>query len=522
MRRIWLLLLAHVAALTFGLAGILIALPNPHLWAGSQFGADVFQFGMTYGGATHIVFGAIAMLAFGVKAIGWRKTGLFFGFAVSISLSAELIGTTTGWPFGEYAYTEGLGTKVLGKVPFTIPLSWFYLGFASYILALSLTRRLSPRRRSIAAVVTGVYLLVVWDLVLDPAMAHENLPVKFWQWFDSGPYYGMPTINFAGWALTGLWFIGLTRLAWRDEPNAASIPMAVPYAVYLANTLFAMALSLSVDLWGPVLLAGVLGVVPATYAVLEQSREKHPNPIPGNEASRRIVHRVSSLIAWRRGEIVVDGVEHLPSTGPAIVVARHYHHLYDGCALAASSNRPLHIVVGLDWVEQDWLRKMMERACGSAGWPVLLRRDALHRPNASSAYRGEESIRYLRRAVSDAVDVLHAGELLVMFPEAYPTIDPGFSPEKEPNGFLPFRDGFARIAHIAERHTDLQIPIIPAGLAYEGPNDGPIHVRFGAPVFINDFESTTSCVLELERQVAILSRIYVDEPASQLKAAATQ
>jgi putative membrane protein len=55
--------------------------------------------------------------------------------AISLSLCSELLGTSTGFPFGHYRYLSGLGYKIAGLVPFTIPLSWFYLGFSAYIIA---------------------------------------------------------------------------------------------------------------------------------------------------------------------------------------------------------------------------------------------------------------------------------------------------------------------------------------------------------------------------------------------------
>ncbi len=155
MKRIWVLFGAHVAALAFGLGGILIALPNPHLWAGSEWGADVFEFGMSYGGSLHIVLGALTMLLFGGMVIGWRRTGIFFVVTVVLSLSSELIGTGTGWPFGNYEYTSGLGYKVLGRVPFTIPLSWFYIGFASYLLGNTLIAQKNLRWRAPLTVLFG-------------------------------------------------------------------------------------------------------------------------------------------------------------------------------------------------------------------------------------------------------------------------------------------------------------------------------------------------------------------------------
>jgi len=125
------------------------------------------------------------MLAFGTATLGWRRTLLFFALACGLSLASELIGTGTGYPFGNYEYTSGLGYKILERVPFSIPLSWFYMGLASFILSGVLARW-----HPLWSVALGAYFLTVWDLVLDPAMAHPSLALNFWVWHQSGPYFG--------------------------------------------------------------------------------------------------------------------------------------------------------------------------------------------------------------------------------------------------------------------------------------------------------------------------------------------
>lgn len=261
------LLVAHVLALLFGLGGLLIILPNPQLWVGNPLATQVFAFGMQHAGALHIVLGALAMAACGTWLLGWRRTAIFFVVSTLSSVSIELLGTGTGWPFGAYEYTEGLGFKVLGRVPYTIPLSWFTMGLASYLLAIVIARRLGNRAREWHSVALGVWLLTVWDLVLDPAMAHESLPMKFWTWHQTGPYFGMPVQNFIGWAGTGLLFMALSRWLWRAVPPLRPTDMAIPFIIYAANVGFAIGLSLSVGLWEPCLLAIVLGVLPAALAL---------------------------------------------------------------------------------------------------------------------------------------------------------------------------------------------------------------------------------------------------------------
>jgi putative membrane protein len=259
------LLVAHVGAVVFALLGLLLAIPNPQLWAGIPGTGAIYAFGMEHAGALHIVLGTAALIAFGGAVLGWWRTAFFFVAAVCLSLGMELLGTGTGWPFGAYEYTNGLGFKVLGRVPFSIPLSWFYMGLTSYLLAHLILERIAPRAPAWAAVALGTWLLTAWDLVLDPAMAHEGMPLRFWVWHETGPYMGMPLINFAGWALTGALFMGLSRVVWRTGPPSHT-PVQFPLAVYGINMVFAIALSANVGLWLPIVMALALGVAPALLA----------------------------------------------------------------------------------------------------------------------------------------------------------------------------------------------------------------------------------------------------------------
>ncbi len=261
------LLVAHLIALVFGLIGILIMLPNPDLWSGDPRAVRVFDWSMEYAGATHILLGAAAMFAFGVVTIGWAKTSIFLVVSFTLSITSELVGTGTGWPFGNYEYTSFLGYKVLDRVPYTIPLSWFYIGFASFLLATVLARRFRLGNVALWAVLIGTWLLTVWDLVLDPAMAHESLHIKFWIWDETGPYFGMPVKNFIGWSLTGLAFMAVSRWIWGEDVETDDMPMLFPYVVYAANLAFAIVLSANVSLWIPIILSLVLGLLPATLAL---------------------------------------------------------------------------------------------------------------------------------------------------------------------------------------------------------------------------------------------------------------
>jgi uncharacterized membrane protein len=137
----------------------------------------------------------------------WRRADarwlVAFVLIYGASLSSELAGTAWGLPFGAYAYTSLLGPKWLGLVPVLIPLSWFSMAVPSYALA----SRLRGGAGGVAwRLAVGSLLLLTWDLALDPAM---SLAVPYWVWGETGPYYGMPWLNLAGWYGTGLVLMGI-------------------------------------------------------------------------------------------------------------------------------------------------------------------------------------------------------------------------------------------------------------------------------------------------------------------------
>ena len=268
----WIALICHIMAMLFALGGILYVIPNITDFISSPNALRVYNWGMSYGGATHMILGAVAVFALGVAVVGFRRTLLFFVLAYLIAAASELVGTSTGWPFGNYRYTDYLGYRLVDHVPFTIPLSWFYMGMTSYFLARlviwMIGHRLGGTSREIATIVLGGYFVVVWDLVLDPAMAHDDLVVRFWEWDVDGAYFGMPIQNYVGWGFTAMLFIGLSRLSWNGGIVPSRIPIMLPVILYGSNIIFASVLSLSVGLWLPIVLCVGLVSLPVTIALI--------------------------------------------------------------------------------------------------------------------------------------------------------------------------------------------------------------------------------------------------------------
>ncbi len=259
---------AHVCALALGLFGLLSAVPNVAQFADNPYALGFYSWAIVNTGTVDIWTGALAMAAFGVASVGARRTLLFFLAAVTISATAELLGTKTGWPFGGYEYTGFLGWRLAGRVPYTVPLSWFYMGFASFLLATKIVQQARGRNTTLWSIALGAWLLMAWDLVLDPAMASDKMSVMhFWIWKEHGAYFGMPLRNLFGWLGTGLGFIAVGRLLWRRTYDARAMAPWLPFGVYAVNVVWAMALSLSVGLWPTALAAIALSLVPASFAL---------------------------------------------------------------------------------------------------------------------------------------------------------------------------------------------------------------------------------------------------------------
>jgi putative membrane protein len=192
-------------------------------------------------------------LAVATEALRCNKTAALIAFfaVYMVSLVSELLGTAYGIPFGPYSYTSLLGPKWFDLVPLLIPLSWFTVSWACWVLA-------RQRTSGVAAILLGTSLLVAWDLLLDPAMSKVT---SYWVWGEAGSYYGMPWSNLFGWGITGLvLFVILNKVA--PEPHSG---VRFAFCVYLVNFSLPLGFCLLNGYWLAVI-AGV-GTACAAWAL---------------------------------------------------------------------------------------------------------------------------------------------------------------------------------------------------------------------------------------------------------------
>ena len=167
-------------------------------------------------------------LAHSLYSVGWLHTLVLFVLSVTITWGLEQVGVVTGEIYGGYSYSELLGPKV-GQVPALIPLSWFMMLYPSILLANCLVEDSPIGSR-------GTLLRVAWvsfisalimtarDLVIDPSLSGPA--VEAWVWEQGGPYFGVPSLNFASWTVTSFLVVFPYRLFERSFPPRSAGPVS--------------------------------------------------------------------------------------------------------------------------------------------------------------------------------------------------------------------------------------------------------------------------------------------------------
>lgn len=277
-----LFLILQAVIVIASLLGYGIFTARPELLVQVDPGARFFTWAF-YGFAVgNMLFGGLAVL---LEAL-WkdRQKALWAFLAVYIvSLTSELLGTTYGIPFGAYSYTALLGPKWFDRVPLLIPLSWFTVSWAAWVIA-------RQRTRGLSAVCLATSLLVAWDLLLDPAMSKVT---SYWIWGEAGSYYGMPWTNLVGWGLTGLvLLLMIDKLA--PDPQGS-----VRFAVWVYGVNFALPLGFCVlnGYW----IAVVAGVGSACIALLVFGRN-------GKVPESRLFAHSSASPETRSGDVLPRGM----------------------------------------------------------------------------------------------------------------------------------------------------------------------------------------------------------------------
>ncbi len=233
------------------------------------------------------LFLAIA-LATSARLMGPKRTAIFFLLTWATAFLCEFSSTRTGIPFGWYFYTGSTrGQELyLGNVPFMDSLSFSFLLFTSYCLALvfllparghGLSMELPDNqaiRRSGLALALTTFFFVLLDVVIDPVALRGDrwFLGKIYYYPEPGVHFGVPIANYLGWAVVGL--VAFGAFQWIDLrlPDAANAPdITRPLLLGCALYYSVLAFNLAVTFWinEPVIgTTGLLMYLPITAFLL--------------------------------------------------------------------------------------------------------------------------------------------------------------------------------------------------------------------------------------------------------------
>src|SRR5207244_835448 len=164
------------------------------------------------------VFGFVAcFLVAGTVDLGWRRTLVFAAWVWPLVWAAEFASTRVGVPFGFYHYTgatRGRGLYVV-DAPLIDSLSFTFLAYAAFSLARGV---LGNRAGAWPLAATGGVLMMLLDVVIDPIAVRGDrwFLGRIFYYVEEGAYFGVPLVNFAGWALVGTLAIGGYLVLTRD------------------------------------------------------------------------------------------------------------------------------------------------------------------------------------------------------------------------------------------------------------------------------------------------------------------
>ncbi|NNE48177.1 MAG: carotenoid biosynthesis protein [Rhodothermales bacterium] len=265
-RAVRILMWVFTGAIAFSLGGIIILKIAPGVlrFFGPYFPTLVKAPTWTYMALLPVI---VALMYY--RQLGRRRTVVLVLIGSIVGAGAELLGTTTGFPFGGYSYTDWLGPKILGHVPYFIPLSWYAMGLVCYELARRVTNSTA------LAILLGATFMVLWDVSLDPAMSRA---FPFWTYEEIGFFYGMPLSNWGGWFVTSAVIIA----AYSRVIRGITIRHRVAPLFFFLNCAFPFMLSLLYGLYGAAA-AGAVSTGLALLIVRSQSQSHDDVATSGSE-----------------------------------------------------------------------------------------------------------------------------------------------------------------------------------------------------------------------------------------------
>ncbi len=150
----------------------------------------------------------------------------FMAICFVVGIGVEIIGTSTGYLFGEYTYGKTLGPSIK-NVPIVIGINWVIIiycsGIAVHMLLEKLSAKLetmtgapSPAIRYFSVISDGAMLAVFFDWIMEPAA----IKLGYWEWLGNGE---IPTYNYLSWFLVSLGLVSVFTFLKFEKRNIFAV-----------------------------------------------------------------------------------------------------------------------------------------------------------------------------------------------------------------------------------------------------------------------------------------------------------
>ncbi|MEL0174994.1 MAG: carotenoid biosynthesis protein [Cryomorphaceae bacterium] len=140
------------------------------------------------------------------------KNKLTYILPVVLGFAIEVVGTNTGWPFGEYTYGSALGLSI-ANTPLMIGVLWWLLIRSMYDV-------LSVKISSVwtKSLLVGVAMTAM-DVLIEPVAIELN----FWSWEGES----VPMSNYIAWFVLSALFTRITASGHAKNPMSLWVLMVL-------------------------------------------------------------------------------------------------------------------------------------------------------------------------------------------------------------------------------------------------------------------------------------------------------
>jgi putative membrane protein len=179
--------------------------------------------------ASQIVPAVLFAMIHGAISYRFHRILAYAAISLTVGYIMEALGVRTGFPFGHYSFTDGMGPKLF-LVPILMGPAYLGMGYIAWTLARVILTSASADRLTGPWVITlplaASFVMVAWDFSIDPALSTVG---HYWTWLHGGAYFGVPVSNFLGWYLTNYLIYQLFAFYLR-RPSARQHPLPLAHA----------------------------------------------------------------------------------------------------------------------------------------------------------------------------------------------------------------------------------------------------------------------------------------------------